>query len=448
MFGAGLKILAKALMGPKPQPKEKREVDTVGWALGVADSVLRAKSKGKYWLNDPAGRYIYPHAYGCAINDDGVAAISGVNKYAEDVQEALVRRGYKVQVTIRRNPVRLEIALPNPPALLFSDYWPKIKRAAVGDFSFNGAVYYREKPIWFAISLAKSQYAHGCFTGATRSGKTVLLYDALLSLTMRNSPENLSLVICDRKGELPLLSGLPHLACEILTNMQHIGQAVRLVVNEMERRGKDKSGVQQNRLLLVIDEFSNTVSDDDEILQDCIKIVREGGGLGVHLWICSQKLAGSKDVPPEFYQNLNMRFIGSTAGNLAEARINGGEDSLAHKLPVGRGLFEFHNNDVLLGDKTPVTVRSMYIPDLSRDVPRYVKEIQERWEGKRPHWTTGGQMRRLGSHDPKFIEIVAKRADEAPLRPVHVQEVHQELTGTELDYRKAVKVIEFVQCFA
>jgi len=441
----------------KGQKKVKKPADTVSWALSIANYTLETKSKGKYFLfkkdRQPAGVYVFDHAFGCQILDCGVSIV-GATKFVPDIQNELSKRGYKATVTTRDNPLRLEILKPKPPAILFDAYWEDIRKAQTNTFSFNGVLFYDSQSHFLSISLAKAEYAHCAYLGATGSGKTVLMYDALLSLAMRNSPEKLAIVLCDRKGdfvplsdngEVPVRSGLPHLACPVLTSMPDIARAVAMVAGELRRRSTHKSGMEK-RILLVVDEFSNTVADDPEILEDCLRIVREGRGLGVHLWIGAQKMAGK--LPPDFYQNLTTRFVGSTRGNRPEAVINGGDGSQAHNLPTGQGIFEFSNGGLLLGHQTPVVVRSMYIPDTSKNSGRYVKEIRDRWSGHPPHYTIRSAWKRPEPtrpiEDGDFLNVVANRMDEGPLRPHHVQEIHRDLRGERIEPRVAKEILFFL----
>lgn len=451
--------ILEALIKGQQKPKVKKPVDTVSWALSIANHTLTTKSKGKYFLFEPGhqpnGVYVFQHAFGCQILDDN-APISGATKYVPDIQNDLSRRGYQATVATRNNPLRLEILKPNPPAILFDSYWEKISKSTTNTFSFNGIVFYSDKSHFLSISLAKPEYSHVAYLGATGSGKTVLMYDALLSLAMRNSPETLSIILCDRKGdflplsnqgEFPIVSGLPHLACPVLTTLTDISKAVGMVASQMRQRSEHKEGSLQKRILLIVDEFSNTVADDPDVLEHCLRIVKEGRGLGVHLWIGAQKMAGK--IPPDFYQNLTTRFVGSTRGNRPEAIINGGEGSQAHNLPTGQGIFEFSNGGLLLGHPTPVAVRSMYIPNVEKNAAKYVKEIRDRWAGSPPHYTIRDAWRRSVPtspiEDPDFLKVVAFRLDEGPLRPPEVQRIHEELRGEEIDYREAKRILFKVQ---
>lgn len=430
-----------------PQPTQTTEQ----WAVEIADRTLRAKSadakgRARFWV-DKNSMFNHPHAFGAQIIDDDRTKISAAVPFANDIQNALARHEYLCQVSIRMNPPRVEILKPQAPALHFSDYWTRIKDGAVDEMCFNGPLFYQKnKEHMIAPSIAKPPYNHIVFTGATRSGKTVLSFACALSLAYRNSPEKLTIVLCDRKGlNLKLLNSLPHVAAACAVDELDINACVRMVWQEMRRRALTQNRAEASKhILLIMDEMDNTFSGDEEVAKMIMTIAKEGAEWGIHLWLIGQKLAGNIDT--NLYQNLSTRFVGSTNGNRAEAIVNSGENSQAHKLPVGQGIFEFRNGGTLLGEETPVVIRAMYIPDPDRNVPTYVAEIRRRWQDKRPFWNMGGWS---PSAKPKSIYKATQPSLNAvlvnqvePIRTSTVVRVYRELTGRTLPYMRARQILD------
>lgn len=415
--------------------------------LVAADAVLRRKSKDRFHLDYPTF-FEHPHVFGCLI-DSGNAKVAQAVAFSSDIQDTLSRCKYHGQVFIRLDPLRLEILKPEPKALLFENYWPKIVASEQNAYKFNGVLFYKDtEEHLLGFSIAKTQYAHCGFFGATGSGKTVLLYNAILSLAMRNSPELVSIVLCDKTGQnLPLMNGLPHLATRTVVKIEDIETAIRLVYQELMRRGETQDRrIGEKKIVLVIDEFNNILDSIPDAIQWCTEIAREGRQRGVHLWVCGQKMAGSKSMSPEFYQNLNARFVGSTGGNKIEAIINSGEGSMAHKLPTGQGIFEFRNGGSVLNIQTPVLVRSLYIEDkrVEIDIPKYVAQIRDRWGGSRPHFTMGGWRREEGRKaviEPTVKAVISMRKQEGPVRPADVVKIYQEWTGRDLNFTEARRLL-------
>lgn len=432
-------------------PKAKTKPNTELWALQVADEVLTKKTvyKGvpRFRVNF-GSLFSHPHVFGALLDESDEAKVVQAVGFVDDVENALSRRGYKGQVSIRLRPLRIEIVKPEAPVLNFANYWPAIKAGSVNELRFNGALFYQgSKEHMIGPSIAQPPYTHVVFTGATRSGKTVLSFNCLLSLAYRNSPEILSIVLCDRKGlNLKLLNNLPHVPAPCAVNELDISEAVRRVFAEMRRRAQtqDRSHSKKH-ILLVIDEMDNTFSADKDVENLVIAIAKEGAEWGIHLFLIGQKLAGNADV--NLYQNLSTRFVGSTGGNRSEASINSGPDSQAHKLPTGQGIFEFVNGGTLLGDATPVLVRSMYIPDPDRNVPRYVSEIRQRWQGTNTHWNLGGWKPSATAQGARrateatLMAILSQRCDEGPLKPSYVVRVYRELTGKSMSFAKARRIL-------
>jgi hypothetical protein len=441
---SGFNLLTKT---PKPAKAPSLEKLTRSQRILVAaNGVLYGKSNRKYSLNF-ASYFEHPHMFGCYI-DSGPNAVKGALKYASDIEDALSRSGYLGQVLIRLAPLRLEVINPDPPKLPFRNYWDKIAESPQNTYSFNGVLLYQgahERKIGF--SLAKPEFPHVGFFGASGSGKTVLLYNAILSLCMNTSPELISLVLCDKAGSnLHLLDGLPHMATPTCVHMLDIEQAVGFVAEELRRRNlaQDKSLARQ-RIVLVVDEFNNVLDAAPDILGYCTKIAREGRQFGIHLFAAGQKLAGSKTMDPEFYQNLALRFVGSTGGNKAEALINSGDGSIADKLPTAKGIFELRASGPILGEQTPIVVRSMFIEKPERDIPWYVDQIRRRWGGAKPHWNVGG-WRRMDKQpkpevDPTLRAVVLQRAQSEKMLPSVVIRIAREWTGKDITFPQAHRLL-------
>lgn len=429
-----------------PAPPSMEKLTRSQRVLVMADTVLRAKSNNKYALN-MRSYFEHPHLFGCLI-DSGKHSVTAALKYANDIKDALARSHYYGQVLIRLDPLRLEIVNPDPPAMRFESYWNRICAAPQNTYSFNGVLLYQNvKERLLGFSLAKPEYPHVGFFGASGSGKTVLLYNSILSLAMNTSPELLTFVLCDKNGgNLPLLNDLPHMATPTCVHMLDIEQAVGFVAEEMHRRNlAQNKALARQRIVLVIDEFNNVLDAAPDVLGYCTKIAREGRQLGIHLFAAGQKMAGSKVMDPEFYQNLALRFIGSTGGNEAEARINSGEGTIAHKLPTGKGVFELRASVPVLGEQTPTVVRSLFIENPEKDIPAYIEEIRKRWTGNRPHWTVGGWHRMdhkpKPALDPTLQAVVKLRMQTEPMTPSAVIRTAREWTGKVITYPDAHRIL-------
>ena len=80
---------------------------------------------------------------------------------------------------------------------------------------------------------------HGLIAGATNSGKSVCVNTILVSLLLKNKPDDLKLILIDPKMvELTPYNNLPHLITPVITDAKMAATALKWVVEEMETRYK------------------------------------------------------------------------------------------------------------------------------------------------------------------------------------------------------------------
>ncbi len=156
---------------------------------------------------------------------------------------------------------------------------------------------------------------HGLCIGATGSGKSELLRTLVLGLVATHPPTELNLVLVDFKGGATFLgmSGLPHTAA-VITNLADeltlVDRMADALAGEITRRQEilraagNLSGVNDYAaarragadlpplpaLFVVVDEFSELLSQRPELLDLMVMIGRLGRSLGLHLLLASQRL--------------------------------------------------------------------------------------------------------------------------------------------------------------
>ena len=85
------------------------------------------------------------------------------------------------------------------------------------------------------VNMAKMP--HLLVAGTTGSGKSVGVNAMIISMLYKSSPEDLRMIMIDPKMlELSVYEGIPHLLCEVVTDMKDAANALRWSVGEMERR--------------------------------------------------------------------------------------------------------------------------------------------------------------------------------------------------------------------
>jgi DNA segregation ATPase FtsK/SpoIIIE, S-DNA-T family len=155
---------------------------------------------------------------------------------------------------------------------------------------------------------------HGLCVGATGSGKSELLRTVALGMMARNSPEVLNLLLIDFKGGATFLdlARSPHVAAVITNLAEEAPLVARMrdaLAGEMNRRQQllrtaGCAGVAAYEharlagaeltalpvLFIIVDEFSELLSQHPDFADMFVAIGRLGRSLGMHLLLASQRL--------------------------------------------------------------------------------------------------------------------------------------------------------------
>ena len=160
---------------------------------------------------------------------------------------------------------------------------------------------------------------HGLCIGATGSGKSEFLRTLVLSMITSHSPDALNLVLVDFKGGATFLGleGVPHIAA-IITNLEDelilVDRMRDALAGEMNRRqellrsaGNFPNVTEYERarangaeldplpaLFIVVDEFSELLSQKPDFAELFVMIGRLGRSLHIHLLLASQRLEEGK----------------------------------------------------------------------------------------------------------------------------------------------------------
>ena len=152
---------------------------------------------------------------------------------------------------------------------------------------------------------------HGFIAGATNSGKSVCVNTILVSLLLKNKPEDLKLILIDPKMvELTPYNDLPHLITPVITDAKMAASALNWVVDEMERRyrlfaqtrSRDMRSFNENiqkgyvddeklpYIVIVIDELDDLIMVAAHEVEDAIqRITQKARAAGIHLLVATQR---------------------------------------------------------------------------------------------------------------------------------------------------------------
>jgi DNA segregation ATPase FtsK/SpoIIIE, S-DNA-T family len=159
---------------------------------------------------------------------------------------------------------------------------------------------------------------HGLCIGATGSGKSEFLRTLVLSMITSHSPEVLNLVLVDFKGGATFLGleGVPHISA-IITNLEDelilVDRMRDALAGEMNRRQEllraagfpnvieyeraRANGAELDplpALFIIVDEFSELLSQKPDFAELFVMIGRLGRSLHIHLLLASQRLEQGK----------------------------------------------------------------------------------------------------------------------------------------------------------
>lgn len=158
------------------------------------------------------------------------------------------------------------------------------------------------------LSANLSDFPHMLVSGTTGSGKTIFMHSVILSLIMRNKPDELKIILIDpKKVEMSFYERIPHLLCPNISNSSKAYVAMKKLVDEMERRYslfadnrvRDIKGFNEYAkanniqplpyIVVFIDEYADLVEEIKDIKQPVVRIAQKARAAGIHLVIATQR---------------------------------------------------------------------------------------------------------------------------------------------------------------
>lgn len=191
------------------------------------------------------------------------------------------------------------------------------------------------------VSCKLDDMPHLLVCGTTGSGKSVFIHNIIVSLIMRNKPNELKLMLIDPKRiEFTKYHELPHLLCPVITSTEQGKVGLMRLVDEMERRydlfaekGRGASNYKEYLetceemgyekipyIVMICDEFADFLSDGDKEVPKLIqRIAQKARACGIHMVIATQR-PSAKVITGEIKANVPSRIALSVSSPL-ESRI-------------------------------------------------------------------------------------------------------------------------------
>ena len=241
------------------------------------------------------------------VRPDARVKLSRIEALADDLAMALAARSIRIEAPIPGRDV-VGIEIPNHSSEIvgfrrliedsgMTDAPGKLTFALGRDVSGKA----------YAVDLARMP--HLLIAGATGSGKSVCVNALITSLLMRNTPDELRLILIDLKRvELQAYADLRHLPTPVIVEAADARAALAWAVNEMEERYRRLAAASERNIaaynnsprragsgpmpyiVIVIDELADLMMREGRKVEDpVVKLAQKARAVGIHLVLATQR---------------------------------------------------------------------------------------------------------------------------------------------------------------
>lgn len=280
-----------------------------------------------------------------------------------------------------------------------------------------------------------ADFPHILVAGTTGSGKSVFTHSLICTLIMRNSPENLKLVLIDpKKVEMSKYKDIPHLLCPIINDAEVAKLTMDKLVEEMNRRydvlvntgcsdikqyiemrAEDPTLEPMPYIVVFIDEFADLVDTCKDIKAPVVSIAQKARACGIHMLIATQR-PSTNIIDGVIKGNLPTRVALAVASQVDSVTILG--EGGAEKL-LGRG--DMLAQSPILSRNGRVRLQSCYIQN--KEILRIVGYLREHYEP---------------NYDPNFCNLL-EAAKQAAADVIGSPEFQAGLENSEEEKYQSVK---------
>lgn len=285
------------------------------------------------------------------------------------------------------------------------------------------------------IKVALSDFPHVLIAGSTGSGKSVFVHSLIMSLIMRNYPNELKLIMVDpKKVEFTKYQNLPHLYCPIITEPDIATAALYKLVSEMERRytvlsRNEVVNVKEYRklmaskpdleempnIVMIIDEFADLISNNAKEIEPLIqRIAQKARAAGIFMVIATQRPSVNV-ITGDIKANIPGRIALSVSSAIDSRTIL---DETGAETLLGKG-------DLLAripGLKFLTRVQSAYVDN--EEISRVVKYLKEQ---DKPNF------------NPDFLNLELREDQNGNLSPANDKSILGGKKGSDDEYYETIR---------
>jgi S-DNA-T family DNA segregation ATPase FtsK/SpoIIIE len=305
-------------------------------------------------------------------------------------------------LALASHPIRIEAPIPGK-SLVGIEIPNKVRaivrlRNLIADPQFQNY----PSPLYFVLGRDVSgnpafadlgKMPHLLVCGATGTGKTLFLNSLILSLVYRNSPKILKFILVDPKRvEFPVYSDLPHNLTDVIFDVQKTINALKWLVEEMERRfdilarvkardiysfnkiSLEKKNPPMPYIVLIIDELADLmVARGREIEAGIVRLAQMARAVGIHLVLATQR-PSTEVITGLIKANITSRVSFQVASQIDSRTVL--DMAGAEKL-LGRGDMLFLSTE----NPKPKRIQGAFVSE--KEVQRVVEYLNRKYKKER-----------------------------------------------------------------